>query len=124
VDVTHAGDHPGLDTGQRTPVDLGGGPVVVRGSANHPVLVAEARSAAADEGIAVQLQASGTRTGTDADAFYVASGGTPTLSVGIPNRYMHTPAEVVDAGDLTETARLLGALVARLSARDSFAVDV
>lgn len=124
VDVTHAGDHPGLDTGQQTPVNLGAGPVVVRGSANHPVLVDEARTAADDDGIAVQLQASGSRTGTDADAFYVAGGGTPTLSVGIPNRYMHTPAEVVDAGDLTDTARLLGSLAERLGARDSFAVDV
>jgi len=124
IDVTHAGDHPGLDTGQRTPIDLGGGPVVVRGSANHPVLVDEARAAADDDGIAVQLQASGSRTGTDADAFYVASGGTPTLSIGIPNRYMHTPAEVVDAKDLTDTARLMGSLVGRLAARDSFTVDV
>ncbi len=124
IDVTHAGDHPGLDTGQRTPIDLGGGPVVVRGSANHPVLVDEARAAADDDGIAVQLQASGSRTGTDADAFYVAGGGTPTLSVGIPNRYMHTPAEVVDAEDLTDTARLMGSLVGRLAARDSFTVDV
>ena len=124
VDVTHAGDHPGLDVGQRSPVDLGGGPVVVRGSANHPVLVAEARAAADEEGIAVQLQASGSRTGTDADAFYVANGGTPALSVGVPNRYMHTPAEVVDTGDLTAVARLLGAFVERAAARDSFAVDV
>jgi endoglucanase len=124
VDVTHAGDHPGLDVGQRSPVELGGGPVVVRGSANHPVLVEEARAAAADEGIDVQLQASGSRTGTDADAFYVASGGTPALSVGVPNRYMHTPAEVADTGDLTGVARLLGALSERLAARERFAVDV
>lgn len=124
IDVTHAGDHPGLDVGQRSPVELGGGPVVVRGSANHPVLVEAARAAAEDEGVDVQLQASGTRTGTDADAFYVASGGTPALTVGIPNRYMHTPAEVVDAGDLTAVARLLGAFVERAAARDSFAVDV
>ncbi|MFB6168800.1 MAG: M20/M25/M40 family metallo-hydrolase [Haloferacaceae archaeon] len=123
VDVTHAGDHPGLGVSQRSPVDLGDGPVVIRGSANHPVLVDEAR-AAADEGIDVQLQASGSRTGTDADAFYVANGGTPALSLGIPNRYMHTPAEVVDASDLTGAARLLDAFVERVATRDSFGVDL
>jgi endoglucanase len=124
VDVTHAGDHPGLDAGQRSPVDLGGGPAVARGSANHPVLVREARAAAAAEGVDVQLQASGSRTGTDADAFYVASGGTPALTVGVPNRYMHTPVEVVSASDLTDVARLLAALVERTADRDSFAVEV
>jgi endoglucanase len=124
VDVTHAGDHPGLDVGQRSPVELGGGPVVVRGSANHPVLVEDARAAAEDEGLDVQLQASGSRTGTDADAFYVASGGTPALNVGIPNRYMHTPAEVADTADLTGVACLLSAFAERAATRESFAVDV
>ena len=124
VDVTHAGDHPGLDAGQTTPVELGAGPVVSRGSANHPVLVDEARAAAADEGVDVQLQATGIRTGTDADAFYVASGGIPALNLGLPNRYMHTPAEVVSTSDLADAARLLGAVAERAAARDSFAVDV
>jgi len=124
VDVTHAGDHPGLDAGQRTPVELGAGPVVSRGSANHPVVVETARAAAADADVDVQLQAAGLRTGTDADAFYVADGGTPSLSLGVPNRYMHTPAEVVSAGDLTATARLLRAFAERAATRESFAVDV
>ncbi len=124
VDVTHAGDHPGLGAGQQTPVELGAGPVVSRGSANHPAVVETARTAAADADIDVQLQAAGLRTGTDADAFYVADGGTPALSLGVPNRYMHTPVEVVSASDLTATARLLRAFAERAATRESFAVDV
>ncbi|MFB6160766.1 MAG: M20/M25/M40 family metallo-hydrolase [Haloferacaceae archaeon] len=124
VDVTHATDHPGLETKQRGPVELGAGPVVKRGSANHPELVALAREAAADAGTDLQLQAAGSRTGTDADAFYVAAGGTPTVSVGVPNRYMHTPCEVVDEDDLDAVAGLLGAMTERGAARESFAVDV
>jgi putative aminopeptidase FrvX len=124
VDVTHATDSPGVPGKRRGPVELGGGPVVSRGSANHPTLVALAQSAAEDAGVDVQMQASGSRTGTDADAFYTASGGTPALNVGLPNRYMHTPVEVIDETDLRDLAALLGRLADRAGGVDSFAVDV
>jgi putative aminopeptidase FrvX len=124
VDVTHATDNPDLETERRGPVELGGGPVIGRGSANHPALVALARSAAADAGLGVQLQAAGTRTGTDADAFYTACGGIPSLTVSIPNRYMHTPVEVVDLDDLDAVADLLAAVAADAGDAAPFTVDV
>jgi endoglucanase len=104
-------------------VSLGGGPVVARGSANHPNVVALAREAAAGAGVDVQLQATGVRTGTDADAFYTAAGGIPSLNVGVPNRYMHTPVEVVDTGDLDAVGELLGAMAAAAGTQESFAVE-
>jgi endoglucanase len=107
VDVTHATDSPGVEQKRRTPIELGAGPVVGRGSANHPELVDLAREAATEAGVDAQLQAAGIRTGTDADAFYTQRGGIPSLNVGIPNRYMHTPVEVVDTGDLEGVASLL-----------------
>ena len=124
VDVTHATDNPDVDAERRGPVELGDGPVIGRGSANHPVLVALARDAAADAGIDVQLQAAGTRTGTDADAFSTARGGVPSLTVSIPNRYMHTPVEVVDLEDLDRVADLLAAVADAAENVDSFAVDL
>ncbi|MFC5279095.1 M20/M25/M40 family metallo-hydrolase [Halorubrum rubrum] len=124
VDVTHATDNPDVDAERRGPVELGDGPVIGRGSANHPVLVDLARDAAADAGIDVQLQAAGTRTGTDADAFYTARGGVPSLTVSIPNRYMHTPVEVVDLEDLDRVADLLAAVAGAAETVDSFAVDL
>jgi len=124
ADVTHATDSPGIPDKRRGPVELGAGPVVTRGSAKHPVLVETARAAADDAGVDVQLQAAGSRTGTDADAFFTAAGGTPALNVGLPNRYMHTPVEVIDATDLDDLARLLGAMAVRAGSVDSFAVDV
>jgi endoglucanase len=124
VDVTHATDSPGILEKRRSPVELGGGPVISRGSVNHPVLVDEARAAAADAGVDVQFQATGTSTGTDADAFYTASGGTPTLTVGLPNRYMHTPVEVIDETDLRDLGALLGAMAARAGEVSDFDVDV
>ncbi|ELZ33672.1 M20/M25/M40 family metallo-hydrolase [Halorubrum tebenquichense] len=128
VDVTHATDNPDVDRERRGPVELGAGPVIGRGSANHPVLVDLARDAAEAAGVEVQLQAAGTRTGTDADAFYTARGGTPALNVSIPNRYMHTPVEVIDTADLDAVADLLAAIGSAAGDADStpdpFAVDV
>jgi putative aminopeptidase FrvX len=116
VDVTHAVDSPGVPAAGQTGVELSAGPAIKRGSVNHPDLVAAARDVAADEDIDVQLEAAGSRTGTDADAFFTERGGIPSLSVGVPNRYMHTPVEVIDPADLEATADLLGAVAARFDA--------
>ncbi|MFB6094048.1 MAG: M20/M25/M40 family metallo-hydrolase [Halanaeroarchaeum sp.] len=122
VDVTHASDNPGFPEDWANDVSLGEGPVVARGTANHPTLVRAVREAAAATDVAVQLQATGRRTGTDADAFYTQRGGIPTLNVGIPNRYMHTPAEVVDTADLEAAAEVLAATLDREADRESFGV--
>ena len=123
IDVTHATDTPESSSGHGSGVDLGGGPVVFRGSANHPALVDATRAVAGDDGVDVQLQAAGIATGTDADAFYTSRGGVPSLSVGIPNRYMHTPVEVVDLSDLTATADLLASFAGRVEAFAPFSVS-
>lgn len=123
IDVTHATDAPGTPEKRKTGIELGGGPVIARGSANHPRAVEAAREVAADAAIDIQLQAAGTKTGTDADAVYTARGGIPSLNVGVPNRYMHTPVEVLDMADLEATADLLGALGAAAHAYE-FAVDI
>jgi len=124
ADVTHATDNPDVDDVARGPVELGAGPVVGRGSANHPRVVELARAAAEGDDVDYQLQAAGSRTGTDADAFFTSRGGTPSLNVGVPNRYMHTPVEVVDTGDLVAVAELFGAMAERAPEFAPFAVDV
>ena len=124
VDVTHATDNPDVPGNRRGPVELGGGPVVSRGSANHPNVVDLAREAATAADVDVQLQATGTRTGTDADAFYTSRSGIPALNIGIPNRYMHTPVEVIDTEDLDGVAALLGAIAEQAGDVESFAVEL
>ena len=113
VDVTHATDNPDVEQSARGPVELGAGPVVGRGSANHPSLVSLAREAGDDEGVDYQLQAAGVRTGTDADGVFTQRGGIPSLNVGVPNRYMHTPVEVVDLDDLDDVADLCAGMATR-----------
>ncbi|PSP78045.1 endoglucanase [Halobacteriales archaeon QS_1_68_20] len=128
VDVTHATDYTSAKeepaTKKEADVELGGGPVIARGSSNHPELVRAVRDAADGAELPVQLQATGISTGTDADAFYTSRGGIPSLNVGVPNRYMHTPVEVIDTDDLVATADLLGAFAERASEYDGFAVEI
>ncbi len=116
VDVTHATDQPEASGNKGSSIELGSGPVIPRGSANHPALVDAVRSVSSENRIDVQLSATGTGTGTDADAFYTAAGGIPSLSLGIPNRYMHTPVEVIDLEDLNTAAELLAAFVSQFGA--------
>jgi endoglucanase len=124
VDVTHASDNPAYPEDQANDVALGEGPVVTRGTANHPEVVAAVREAAETAALSVQLQASGRRTGTDADAFYTQRGGTPSLNLGVPNRYMHTPVEVIDLADLDEAADVLVETAAQSGDRSDFSVSL
>ncbi len=124
VDVTHATDQPDSPGDKTSDIALGSGPVVARGSANHPALVSAVRTVGEDADVDLQLAATGSRTGTDADAFYTASGGTPALNLGIPNRYMHTPVEVVDLVDLDAAAELLAAVATCAEEFTPFGVDI
>jgi putative aminopeptidase FrvX len=123
VDVTHATDSPGVPSDKSAGVALGDGPVIHRGTTDHPNVVAAARRVAADEEIDVQLAAAPSGTRTDADEFSAGT-GTPTLSLGVPNRYMHTPVETVDLDDLVATAELAGAFTARADEFAPFGIEV
>lgn len=120
VDVTHATDVPEVEKSQVGEHSLGGGPVLTRGSATHPA-VFELLAATADENeIPFSIQAAPLRTSTDADAIHLARGGVPTGLVSVPNRYMHSPSEMVSIPDLFHTAELLAAFVARLDRETDF----
>jgi len=109
VDVTHATDYPGADKKRHGDVKLGGGVVLSRGSAINPVVFDRLAAAAAREGIPYGIQAAPKATGTDADAIYTAQRGIATGLVSVPNRYMHSPNEMVALEDLEHASRLLAA---------------
>lgn len=116
VDVTHATDYPGIDKNRHGDIKLGGGPVLSRGSATNPVVTDLLIEAAEAEGIPYTLQAAPRWTGTDADSIYTANRGVATGLVSVPNRYMHSPSEMVDPKDLEMAARLLAAFARRVTA--------
>jgi len=114
VDVTFSTDVPDIDKRELGEHKVGGGPVLSRGSANHPTIVQRLVDAAKAEGIPFTLQAAPKATRTDADAIHLVRMGIPTGLVSVPNRYMHSPNEVVSLGDLERAAGLLAAFVRRL----------
>ncbi len=107
VDVTWAMDHPGVDKRQVGECVLGGGPVITRGANVNPVVFDRLVRVAKKSKIPHQIQAEPGGTGTDANAIQLSRAGVATGLVSVPQRYMHTPVEIVALGDLDNTARLL-----------------
>lgn len=66
---------------------------------------------AKENNIAMQHEVMGSRTGTDADAITIAGKGVPTALLSVPQRYMHTPVEVVSLKDVEATAQLMAAFI-------------
>jgi endoglucanase len=120
VDVTHATDHPGAEKKQHGDAKLGAGPVLSRGSAVNPMVFELLVETAETEGIPYTLQAAPRDTGTDADAIHTARQGIATGLVSVPNRYMHSPNEMVDLEDLERAARLLAAFARRVTPETDF----
>ena len=120
VDVTHATDYPSAEKKLSGDHKLGGGPVLSRGSAVSSVVFDLLIECAEKEKIPYTLQAAPSDTGTDADAIYNSLRGIPTGLVSVPNRYMHSPNEMVALEDLERAAKLLASFARRLSPETDF----
>jgi endoglucanase len=107
VDVCHATDTPGNEKKQLGEVKLGAGPVLFRGPNINPHVHDRLVQAARSRDIGVQVRGVPRATGTDANVMQLCRDGVATGLVGIPNRYMHSPVEVVCLADLDAAARLL-----------------
>jgi putative aminopeptidase FrvX len=120
VDVTHATDAPGIDVNELGAHPLGSGPVVERGSNLNPQVFELLYEAGEAEGIPFTVAASARHTGTDVDAMHLSRGGVPCGLIGLPLRYMHSPVEMVDLGDIDAAARLIAAAARRLDPDATF----
>jgi endoglucanase len=107
VDVCHATDTPGNDKKQLGDTKLGAGPVVFRGPNINPRVLERLQDAARAHEVPIQVRGTPRATGTDANAIQLSREGVATGLIGIPNRYMHSPVEVVCLDDLKHAARLL-----------------
>lgn len=120
VDVTFATDHPGIEKKELGEHAIGSGPVLTRGSIISPVVFTLLRSTADDLKLPYTLHAAGRDTGTDADAIHVAREGIATAVVSVPNRYMHSPNELVSLDDLDRTATLIAEACRRVGPETDF----
>lgn len=109
VDVTFATDHPGIEKKEVGDSKLGSGPVLTRGSVISPVAFRIVRDTADSLRIPYTLHAAGRDTSTDADAIHLARRGVATALLSIPNRYMHSPNEMVSLNDVDQAATLIAA---------------
>ncbi len=120
VDVTFSTDVPDIEKKEIGDHRLGGGPVLSRGSAAHPNVFERLAQVAEAEGISHTIQAAPKATRTDADGIHLVRAGVPTGLVSVPNRYMHSPNEVVSLADLEATASLLAAFIGGLDGDEDF----
>ena len=120
IDVTHATDCPTIDKKQEGDVSLGRGPVIYRGPNMNPVVVEKLIETATAGQVPYQMAASGRATGTDANTIQTSRGGVATGLVSIPNRYMHSPVEMISLDDIDRAADLLAGFALRLNGDEVF----
>lgn len=107
VDVSHATDHPDCDSKRFGHFELDKGPILHRGPNMNPVLAKQLVAMAKKSKIPYQMEGAPRGTGTDANAMQLSRGGTATALIGVPNRYMHSPVEMVSLKDAEHCAKLI-----------------
>ncbi|MCK5707502.1 MAG: M42 family metallopeptidase [Candidatus Aureabacteria bacterium] len=122
VDVTFATDFPGMEKKKVGDIQIGKGPVIARGPNINPKVFDIIVAAAKSSKIPYQIEGISRATGTDANVIQLTKSGVATGLVSIPLRYMHTPVELLSLKDLVNTAKLLCAVITRLSKKTSFII--
>eukprot|EP00913_Durusdinium_trenchii_P008976 g8442.t1 len=107
VDVTHASDCPTIEESTIGCVKVGSGPVVFRGPNINPVVFRQLDALANEHSIPFQPNGIARAASNDGNALQINRAGVATGIIGIPNRYMHSPVEVVSLDDLENAAELI-----------------
>jgi endoglucanase len=124
VDVTHATDYPTVNKPQHGDTKVGHGPTITHGGCNHPEVVARLEAVAKAKKIPLQHEAMSSTSGTDTDVIFWTRGGIASALISLPNRYMHSPVEMVSLKDLEMIPQLLAAFAASLKKGEEFKVKI
>ncbi|MGN6643752.1 MAG: M42 family metallopeptidase [Verrucomicrobiota bacterium] len=124
VDVTHATDYPTVSKQQHGDTRVGNGPTLTHGGCNHPEVVARLESVAKTKKISLQHEAMSATSGTDTDVIFWTRGGIASALISLPNRYMHSPVELISLKDLEKIPELLAAFAQSLKAGEEFKVRI
>jgi putative aminopeptidase FrvX len=120
VDVTHATDTPSNDKKTQGDIKCGGGPVVFRGPNVNPRVFDRLEEVAKGHAIPVQVRGVPRAASNDGNVMQISRQGVAVGLIGIPNRYMHSPVEVVHRDDLTNAAKLLAEFCATVGPDDDW----
>jgi endoglucanase len=125
VDVNFTTNTPGARDARRQhgDFDLAKGPILTRGPNINPLLFDLLVQTAENHGIPYQVRGESTMTGTDARAMQVSRAGVATAVVSIPNRYMHSPCEIVHLTDVEHAIELLAHVASSINDALSFTVQ-
>ncbi|MCG1298857.1 M42 family metallopeptidase [Staphylococcus epidermidis] len=116
VDVGVAYDVPGMAS-EKNEGKLGDGPLAILMDATsiaHDGLRKHIKDVAEHHNIPVQW-ATTPGGGTDAGSIHVANEGIPTITIGVPLRYMHSNVSVLNIDDYTNSVRLITEIVRSLN---------
>lgn len=120
VDLGFSTDCPGTNEKILGAADIGKGPILHCGPTYNKKLLAELRKVADDSQIATQFQPENRGQGTDAFAINMTRSGVPAALLSVPSRYMHSPVETLDIGDVDMTAELIANFISELSGRENW----
>jgi len=124
VDVTHATDYPTISKTQFGEIKIGGGPALTHGGCNHPDVVDRIEAVAAAQKIPLQHKAMSGSSGTDTDVIFWTRGGIASALISLPNRYMHSPVELISLRDLELIPELLAGFARSVGAGEQFKVKI
>lgn len=120
IDVTHCTDMPNINKKQEGEAALGKGVALSVGSYVHFGLFQQLITTAEQEDIPFAIETSPRVTYTDADDLAKNHQGVPTAVISIPNRYMHSPNEMIAPEDVESVISLLVAHIKSLDENSTF----
>lgn len=110
IDVTH-GTSP--DVPKRKTFEMGEGPVVFVGPGIDQIILDRILKIANKYDIKLQKEV-GILSGTDQTEIQIVRKGIPSAVISMPERYMHTPIEVINIEDVRKTINLISLFIEEL----------
>ncbi len=110
IDVTH-GTSP--DASKREAFEMGEGPVIFVGPGIDQTILDQILKTANKYDIKVQKEV-GILSGTDQTDIQIVRKGVPSAVISVPQRYMHTPIEVINTEDVRKTINLITLFIEEL----------
>ncbi len=120
VDVGFATDYPGENKKNVGDFKMGSGPILYRGPNINNPLADLMEDTARKRRLPAQFCGSGKITGTDTASIQISREGVAAALVSIPNRYMHTPVEMISLADAEAASELLAQVVLAIKPEQSF----
>ncbi|MFT5029660.1 MAG: putative aminopeptidase FrvX [Candidatus Binatia bacterium] len=124
VDVTHATDYPTISKQIHGDIKIGKGPTLTHGTNNHVEVVERLERVAKTKKIPLQHEANSATSGTDTDVIFWTRGGIASALVSLPNRYMHSPVEVISLTDLGYIPELFAGFALSMKKGEEFKVRI